>query len=203
MDSKRECGLDNALDSKNRGFKLLQKFGYESGGLGKDGGGIEEPLRVEKREKTDRNGLGREVARVHRRMQEQRESYEASLADLQAGFIASQRHKQQCKEMLSDIRRCENVIYELDCRQGIKSHNLWPEVERENLETELTEPVEDHSRQACALDNADEFMAALSRLELCITYLRSTYKYCIYCGCDFDTWEDMDNSCPGPLRNDH
>lgn len=54
MDEKREEGMQKSIDSNNKGFQLLQKFGYQSGGLGKDNSGISEPIKIRKREASDR-----------------------------------------------------------------------------------------------------------------------------------------------------
>ena len=54
MDEKREEGMQKSIDSSNKGFQLLQKFGYQSGGLGKDNSGISEPIKIRKRETADR-----------------------------------------------------------------------------------------------------------------------------------------------------
>ena len=41
------------------------------------------------------------------------------------------------------------------------------------------------------------------KLELLITYLRLTHLYCMFCGINFENEEEMNNSCPGPSREDH
>mgnify|MGYP000378932387 FL=1 len=40
-------------------------------------------------------------------------------------------------------------------------------------------------------------------LEKMIRYLRSTYFYCIYCGCTYDDEVDMNMNCPGWGRDVH
>jgi hypothetical protein len=55
MEEKTEEGMEKAIDSTNKGYQLLQRFGYTEGaGLGKNNSGIENPLKITKREKSDR-----------------------------------------------------------------------------------------------------------------------------------------------------
>ncbi|KAJ3348931.1 G patch domain-containing protein 11 [Allomyces javanicus] len=41
------------------------------------------------------------------------------------------------------------------------------------------------------------------QLATLIEYLRTTHRYCIYCGCQYDAQDEMDESCPGATRDDH
>jgi hypothetical protein len=55
MEEKVEEGMEKAIDSTNKGYQLLQRFGFTEGaGLGKNNSGIENPLKIRKRETTDR-----------------------------------------------------------------------------------------------------------------------------------------------------
>ncbi len=56
MEERTIEGMETAIQSTNKGFKLLQKFGYTEGkgGLGKNNSGIENPLKIVKRENNDR-----------------------------------------------------------------------------------------------------------------------------------------------------
>lgn len=56
MEERTAEGMETAIDNTNKGFKLLQKFGYTEGqGLGKNNTGIENPLKIVKRENNDRS----------------------------------------------------------------------------------------------------------------------------------------------------
>ena len=37
----------------------------------------------------------------------------------------------------------------------------------------------------------------------CLTYLRDTYNYCLYCGCAYDSAADLRDNCPGVYSDDH
>jgi len=47
---------DQAIGNKNKGFKMLEKMGWDGGGLGRDKTGIQEPIQVQQRAK--QAGLG-------------------------------------------------------------------------------------------------------------------------------------------------
>lgn len=68
---RRDEGLSNAISSQNKGFAMLAKMGYKEGqAIGKSNNGILEPIGIDV--KTDRGGLGRDVAlkqlREHRQL---------------------------------------------------------------------------------------------------------------------------------------
>jgi hypothetical protein len=55
QEERREEGLQTALSADNKGYQLLQKFGFTEGqGLGRSGTGNKEPIKVQKRENNDR-----------------------------------------------------------------------------------------------------------------------------------------------------
>ena len=98
MEDERQKGLANPLPSSNIGFKLLQKFGYSEGeGLGKDGQGIIEPLKVEKRPNKDFSGLG--ILERKRKRQEMSRRNEEELKDLR------EKLKQQFKTNLKELHQ--------------------------------------------------------------------------------------------------
>ena len=48
--------------------------------------------------------------------------------------------------------------------------------------------------------DVDVLTAHLGRM---IEYLRTTYHYCIYCGCTYNDDDDMNANCPGWGRDVH
>ena len=48
------------VGGKNKGFRMLEKMGWEGGGLGRAQGGIQEPIHVEQRAK--QAGLGTNIS---------------------------------------------------------------------------------------------------------------------------------------------
>jgi len=54
------ASVDQAIGGKNKGFRMLEKMGWEGGGLGRAQGGIQEPIHVEQRAK--QAGLGTNIS---------------------------------------------------------------------------------------------------------------------------------------------
>lgn len=46
-------------------------------------------------------------------------------------------------------------------------------------------------------------MSHEQRLDHALHLLRSRHMYCLFCGCHFDSSEDMADRCPGPHEEDH
>lgn len=66
-----------------------------------------------------------ESNRIAEKIQARLQQYR--MEDLQAGFQASLRRKQQCRQLTADIRISEKAIMELDEKHGVDRHSLWPE----------------------------------------------------------------------------
>ena len=43
----------------------------------------------------------------------------------------------------------------------------------------------------------------LEQLDSSLLYLRDTYRYCLFCGCQYEDQNDMMTSCPGINEEDH
>ncbi|SRR5258708_4650451 len=48
-----------------------------------------------------------------------------------------------------------------------------------------------------------EISKVKERLDKVLSYLRSKYSYCFWCGTRYDNQEDMQNSCPGETEEEH
>eukprot|EP00903_Cladosiphon_okamuranus_P007128 g6925.t1 len=48
-----------------------------------------------------------------------------------------------------------------------------------------------------------ELMTTDEKLSACLAYLRASHSYCMYCACQYDGLRDLQDSCPGPSRDDH
>jgi hypothetical protein len=220
MDQNLKAGLSQPIDESNKGFKLLEKFGFkkeQAGGLGKNGTGIQEPIEVRPQMlnnmKTSRRGLGKEksIEQLQTRFKEKLIRHQANMASLESDFRQSLKYIQECKQMRGDVIRAEKIIEQLDQRFDIDSHSLWPRpIVVDEAEHSIT--VEEHDvdgipeRQAEGEDddiNSVDYPTLLQKLETRITYLRSTHTYCLYCGCSFEDFDDMCDNCDGPMRDDH
>ncbi|CAM9874629.1 unnamed protein product [Ectocarpus fasciculatus] len=48
-----------------------------------------------------------------------------------------------------------------------------------------------------------DVMTVDEKLSACLAYLRASYSYCMYCACRYEGPRDLQDSCPGPSRDDH
>ncbi|GAX81995.1 hypothetical protein CEUSTIGMA_g9423.t1 [Chlamydomonas eustigma] len=114
----REEGLNAPLSSKNKGFELLKKMGYQEGqGLGKSSSGRVEPLRPEVR--GTRTGLGVHEQKKQRMEQQQqqrdkeRRYHEAKTLAATKQYVNSSRETYQVRraaqQLLSAWRVCEQL----------------------------------------------------------------------------------------------
>lgn len=212
MDTNLKVGLNKPIEASNKGFKLLEKFGFkkEEGGLGKFGTGIQEPLQVRSQLcQPLKLGIGKETSLrlVQARIQEELLKHQQNSASLETNFRHSLKHEQECKLLSRDIAQADKVIEQLDQREDIVRHELWPPQEKDethahdsDIDTLDVEVEDAESREECV---ADDYPSLLHKLELRLVYLRSTHAYCLYCGCAFLNLDDMAASCEGPLRGDH
>lgn len=46
----------------------------------------------------------------------------------------------------------------------------------------------------------DESIFSLTKI---VSYVRSSHNYCIWCGCLYDSANDLNENCPGTTREDH
>jgi len=69
------ASVDQAIGNKNKGYKMLEKMGWEGGGLGKDKAGIQEPVQVQQRDKkaglgTSSNGISQDPSAKEKKKNE-------------------------------------------------------------------------------------------------------------------------------------
>lgn len=128
MDEARDAAQQTPLDASNKGFRMLQKFGYTSGGLGKNNTGISEPLAVEKRDKNDVTGIGLTslVRKQQQALFQTKRQQQQLAAQWQADFRTTQRARHALRDIQRDIRTAERAIYNLDVKFELEEHSLWP-----------------------------------------------------------------------------
>lgn len=178
-------GMQKPMTNSSFGLRMLQKMGYQQGeGLGKDGSGIKEPIQVKL--KYDKLGIGHEEA--EKKQQEEKE-YEKNLRTIRRQLYYNQRkeqyqnhmkERQNTRYLSKDIRQAQSAIEMLD---------------------------EDHGRPRNPLllsnDEDCDIETLSAHLGKMIEYLRTTYCYCIYCGCSYNDQSDMNENCPGWDRDCH
>ena len=198
MDTNRESVQSVSISVENKGYKLLQKFGYSAsqGGLGKSNTGLAVPLIVTKRAADDRAGLG--VLEQKRKIVELKVTKETlhvkMREDKVLDFKSEMISQQQILSTMKHLNDARKVIYELDFRSGIDENHLWPPP----FDSTSEEPLEMR-----AIKRTEQYQTITSQLEESLLYLKDTYSYCVFCGFQYESREEFEQSCPGPSEDDH
>lgn len=178
-------GLQKPMSSDSFGLRMLQKMGYQEGeGLGKDGNGIKEPIQVKL--KYDKLGIGTEEAEKKKKEEEE---YNRNLKAIRSQLEYNQRKSQ----------------FQAHVKEKQSLHNLSKDLRQAQTAIEWLDEDNGRPRNALLLDmdesyDADVLIAHLGKM---ISYLRSTYFYCIYCGCSYSDEADLNANCPGWDRSCH
>lgn len=207
-EESRSAGLDTAISSDNKGFALLQKMGYKPGmKLGKQkedtpSAGLSEPIKVKL--KTDRGGLGREEE-IRKRLveREQKKSKmkvykEKETERLTQEFRERMRNKVYFNQLMADLRKSQKVCQQLDAENDVSEPMrpwFWYSLNEDNDEDDYGEEEYD--------EEEEEDIEPDEQLSFIIDYLREKYLYCLWCGIQYDSAEDLDLNCPGTEKNDH
>lgn len=200
MEEKLIEGVKTSISSENKGFKLLQKYGYTEGGLGKDQKGITDPVPMAIRlGDINRSGIGleqekkRKADKFNEDMQKVATLRDAMVNDFKARLM----YENEVKRARKYVRAVEKVIYEYDLKENIENNHLWPQ----SVLTEV-DPISDDDEAATAnaeLDDKETF----ARLQECLVYVREKYRYCYFCGFQYNDADDLVMNCPGLLYDDH
>lgn len=145
MKKVREDGMRNPIDESNKGFQLLQKFGYHCGGLGRAGQGIETPIDITDRNPHTTTGVGLEslmeqkMIREKERVRQLRAQEEALLES----FKSSQIQRYEVQANTRELHKIRNIIFNLDSRDGVPAHILWDPKDRPELVNDSYDPFTD------------------------------------------------------------
>ena len=178
-------GLNRPLPSTSFGMKMLQKMGFKPGdGLGKEGDGIKEPVEIKL--KYDKLGIGHEAE--EQRLKEENEQ---------------QRKLKALREELTYNMRKQQ--YDQYVRVKADRRNIVRDLRQAQEAIEMLDEQYEKPRNPLLLNDDDECdLDTLSRhLQKMMNYLRTTYFYCIYCGCSYDNESDLIANCPGLNRDEH
>ena len=221
--------MSQPLSNSSKGFKLLQKLGGYSGehGLGKSSQGIQEPLKVELPE-IDRAGIGSFQVPPSLIKKRKKSEHESILIDMSKNYRSHVSETVQNKKVLKDLKMAELTIYDLDSKHSIEFNILWPKsiLDFQNKSDEDTKKIDikkikisDHNDDdeddnsdikvnlSSTTENEDKEVKDninhSDRLLECLNYLRNTYNYCLFCGCQYSDNDELLNQCPGLLSEDH
>ncbi|KAL3986325.1 hypothetical protein ACH3XW_42285 [Acanthocheilonema viteae] len=227
----RDDALAKPVSENSKGFLLLSKMGYKSGmslGVEREGcsEGIKVPIALEL--KTNRTGLGHDTEEDEKRKKRmdlyQRVVLERAKANeaLVDDFSVRKRWAARMKQLLKDLKESRKVCQELDARSGLelptscyfwpiyrikKEEDSSPLMKRRTAEAECITECFTYFNGKVAPDdlNADELSEneIVERLTELTKYLYGAHCYCFWCGAQYDSMEELENSCPGRTKEDH
>ncbi|EFO27552.1 G-patch domain-containing protein [Loa loa] len=227
----RDDALAKPVSENSKGFLLLSKMGYRPGmslGVEKEGcsEGIKVPIALEL--KTNRTGLGHD-AEEHEKQRQRMDLYQRAVLErakandvLIDDFSIRKRWAARMKQLSKDLKESRKVCQELDARSGLElptSSHFWPiyKVSKEDntpslKKTRIEESTcitecftyfngkvapDDLNTNELLENEITEWLIALTK------YLRAAHCYCIWCGAQYDSKEELENSCPGKTREEH
>jgi len=180
---------------------MLMKMGYKPGqGIGKTQSGMIEPIPVEV--KADRQGLGKTTKR--KELHNCRNT-PAKIDNIDTKNFRSRIAQEKIEQLQKrDLYKSQKVCQELDTRENIQEPDeswfwLWPENKKEKTDDDDDNDDDDTNN----IDENNESLDDVEKLEILTKYLRKKYFYCIWCGTEFNNEEDLRDDCPGDTRNDH
>lgn len=94
---------------------------------------------------------------------------------------------------------------DLDIRMGLEPSMLWERPERVEQEGE-EERVDDSKGSDIEKSEDEERWEALSvdeQLTVVCSYLRNQHFYCLFCGHQYDSSQQVLEECPGETEDDH
>lgn len=111
----------------------------------------------------------------------------------------------------SQLLQARQVCETLDRRKGVESSEMWPPAP---IIPDADDPPEGSDAQSSSIDaevneepsqdlSAWEDWPVQAKLAMVLDYLRQSYQYCIFCGCQYTDAEDLLANCPGLQENDH
>ena len=122
---------------------------------------------------------------------------DAAEAALRTEFESGVKAKHMARRVRDCVLTAERSVEHCDRASGFPNSELWPPKSRVNTRTE-----EDIDRDQIRPE-LDSQNVALERLLDLLTHLRTVHRYCLYCGCVFDSFADLERNCPGFTEEDH
>ncbi|VIO99323.1 G-patch domain containing protein [Brugia malayi] len=226
----RDDAMAKPISEDSKGFLLLSKMGYKRGmslGVKKEGcnEGIKIPITVEM--KTNRTGLGHDTEEAEKRRQRmdlyQRAVLERAKANevLMDDFSIRKRRAVRMKQISKDLKKSRKVCQELDARNGLElptSSHFWP-VYKVMKEDDISLKTRKNEESECITECFTYFNGNMAPNDLNIDelpeneitewlmeltiYLRAAHCYCVWCGAQYDSNEELENNCPGRTREEH
>eukprot|EP00928_Gymnodinium_smaydae_P006317 TRINITY_DN12230_c0_g1_i1.p1 TRINITY_DN12230_c0_g1~~TRINITY_DN12230_c0_g1_i1.p1 ORF type:complete len:402 (-),score=97.67 TRINITY_DN12230_c0_g1_i1:185-1390(-) len=125
-------------------------------------------------------------------------------AALRQQFSAGQSARFHFRRVRKQVIEAERSVEHCDRGAGLPESDLWPPPPPPPPPP-LENPLPDCAVAPPAEERAelDDPVLCAGRLALLLTHLRTVHRYCLFCGCVFDSDEDMDQNCPGFTEVEH
>lgn len=188
-DQQTLANLETAIPESNIGFKLLKQMGYNPGSaLGKEGSGRAEPIGLEIRR--SRAGIGREhpLKEKARREKEMVERKRRREEELMEEFGYRQKLQWRSKRVVINYHKAKAALDQLENRE--------PPIEPEKDDDEEGKSDEEEEEEE------EEQISEEDLLEILVK-LREEHRYCLFCGCQYESMEALVANCPGINEDDH
>lgn len=180
------ANIESAIPQSNIGFKMLKQMGYTPGkALGKEGSGICEPVGIEIRR--GRGGLGREDPETEKLKREEKRVIEERVSEkeLMAEFGSRRKEEWRRKRVVSSFWKGKAVLDQLEGKEVVE------EEKGEGGEKDGDEEEE------------EEEVITEEDLRDVLMKLRDEFRYCLFCGYQYESMEALNSNCPGIDEDDH
>ncbi|XP_010257429.1 PREDICTED: G patch domain-containing protein 11 [Nelumbo nucifera] len=182
-DEQTLAKFDSAIPQSNIGFKMLKKMGYNPGSsLGKNGNGRADPVGIEIRR--SRAGIGSE--------------------DPEKEKLRKEKGRDEMKR-----RKEESLMMEFGCRQKSQWRSRHIAVNFEKAKAALAQLENEDIIEPKKEDEQDEEQEEEEEeiteedLHEILMKLRNEHRYCLFCGCQYESMEALISNCPGTEEDDH
>lgn len=185
-DLRTLANTEAPIPQSNIGFKMLKQMGYTPGSaLGKEGSGRAEPVGLEIRR--TRAGIGREdpFKEKMRREEAWTEKKRKNEAALMAEFGCRQKSQWQSRRVVVNFKKAKGALDQLENKEIVEPKKKEDEDSEEGEEEEEEEEITEEDLQNILMKLRDEF------------------RYCLFCGCQYESVEALLSNCPGPNEDDH
>ncbi|XP_010524390.1 PREDICTED: G patch domain-containing protein 11 [Tarenaya hassleriana] len=186
-DQQTLARIDTPISESNIGFKLLKQMGYTPGlALGKEGSGRAEPVGLEIRR--SRAGIGREHPHKEKRRREEIEAdnIKRKEEELMSDFGSRQKSQWRIRRIMVNFRKAKAALDQLENKEVV------PEKRNEEEEDGKSGEEEEEEEEITEED-----------LQEILIKLRDEYRYCLFCGFQYETAEALASNCPGINEDDH
>lgn len=117
----RDKGLNTVISSDNKGFKLLEKMGFKPGdSLGKNKGGIKEPIDIVYKQGT--SGIGRE-SHLREVISQKQQQKIKNLKHYETQYRLANKERKNLLQIRRDFFKAQKVCEELDYRSVSTKEN--------------------------------------------------------------------------------